>query len=58
MSYLCSLWLFPRCPTHCSVFVFLFCLSSSSVTHIYVKTHNRTTTKKLKIIIVVLNNAN
>ena len=34
MSYLCSLWLFPRCPTHCSVFVFLFCLSSSSVPRI------------------------
>jgi hypothetical protein len=34
MSYLCSLWLFPRCSTHCSVFVFLFCLSSSSVPHI------------------------
>jgi hypothetical protein len=34
MYYLCSLWLFPWCPTHCSVFVFLFCLSSSSVPHI------------------------
>jgi hypothetical protein len=34
MSYLCSLWLFPWCPTHCSVLVFLFCLSSSSVPHI------------------------
>ena len=34
MSYLCSLWLFPWCPTHCSVFVFLFCLPSSSVPHI------------------------
>jgi hypothetical protein len=34
MSYLCSLWLFPWCPTHCSVFEFLFCLSSSSVPHI------------------------
>ena len=34
MSYVCYLWLFPRCPTHCSVFVVLFCLSSSSVPHI------------------------
>ena len=24
MSYLCSLWLFPWCPTHCSVFLFFF----------------------------------
>ena len=31
MSYLCSLWLFPWCPTHCSVLAFLFCLSLSSL---------------------------